>query len=256
METLLQSVSERGVATITFNRPDRANSYDSATLDALTDVIEKFGGDPSVRMIVLRGAGKHFSAGAAIGEGAVQPRLSMGEVCALIDSVPKPTIALVQGACIGGALAIASCCDMILAGRAATFAIPEVRLGFAPGPLISFFVRAMGHRAVRHYLLSGERFTAEEALRMGLVARLCETDDLERQLDHLIDECLLGAPGALARAKQLLQSLAIPPIPDARQLRDQQSAFDAASGSEEANEGRASFREKRKPRWYSPTTAG
>ena len=80
------------------------------------DAFEQYGTDPKVRVIVLRGAGKHFSAGAAIGEGGAKPRLSMGEVCALIDAVPKPTLAAVQGACIGGALAIASCCDMIIAG--------------------------------------------------------------------------------------------------------------------------------------------
>src|ERR1700741_3672843 len=114
MDTLLQSVSERGIATITFNRPDRANSYDAAMLEALADAFELFGGDPTVRIIVLRGTGKHFSAGAAIGDGG-RSRLSMGEVCTLIDTAPKPTIAVVQGACVGGALAIASCCDVIVA---------------------------------------------------------------------------------------------------------------------------------------------
>ena len=158
METLPHSVSGRGVATITFNRPDRANSYDSAMLDTLSEAFGQYGTDPKVRVIVLRGAGKHFSAGAAIGEGGAKPRLSMGEVCALIDAVPKPTLAAVQGACIGGALAIASCCDMIIAGREASFSIPEVRLGFAPEPLIATFVRAMGYRAARRYLLSGRAF--------------------------------------------------------------------------------------------------
>jgi methylglutaconyl-CoA hydratase len=248
--TLLQSVSDRGVATITFNRPDRANSYDSAMLDALCAGFEQYGGDPKVRVIVLRGAGKHFSAGAAIGEGAAKPRLSMGEVCALIDAVPKPTLAVVQGACIGGALAIASCCDMIIADREATFSIPEVRLGFAPGPLIGTFVRAMGYRAVRRYLLSGERFSAEEALRIGLVGTVCETGALDRKCEAWIDQCLLGAPGAIARAKQLLQRNAMPPALSGEQIHELQTAFEAVSSSDEAAEGRASFKEKRKPKWY------
>lgn len=252
VETLLQSVSDRGAATITFNRPDRANSYDTATLDALADGFERFGRDSAVRIIVLRGAGKHFSAGAAIGEDGARARLSMGELCTLIDTVPKPTIAVVQGACIGGALAIASCCDMILASRTASFAIPEVRLGFAPGPLVSFFVRAMGYRATRHYLLSGERFSAEEALRIGLVSKLCETEALDRDADELIDQCLHGAPGALARAKQALARNATPPVVSLDALRELQSAFDTAANSDEATEGRASFKEKRKPRWYPP----
>jgi methylglutaconyl-CoA hydratase len=252
METLPHSVSSRGIATITFNRPDRANSYDSVMLDALCDAFETYGKDSKVRMIVLRGAGKHFSAGAAIGEGGAKPRLSMGEVCALIDAVPKPTLAAVQGACIGGALAIASCCDMIIAGREASFSIPEVRLGFAPGPLIATFVRAMGHRAVRRYLLSGERFFAEEALRIGLAGKVCETAALDRECEEWIEQCLLGAPGAIARAKQMLQRGAAPPAMSAEQIREFQAAFEAVSSGAEAIEGRASFKEKRKPKWYPP----
>jgi methylglutaconyl-CoA hydratase len=252
VDTLLQSVSGRGVATISFNRPDRANSYDSAMLDALCDAFEQYGKDPKVRVIVLRGAGKHFSAGAAIGEGSAKPRLSVGEVCALIDAAPKPTLAAVQGACIGGALAIASCCDMIIAGREASFAIAEVRLGFAPGPLIATFVRAMGYRAVRRYLLSGERFTAEEGLRIGLVGKICETAAIDRECDAWVDQCLLGAPGAIARAKQLLQRNAVPPTISIDQLRELQAAFEALSSGEEAAEGRRSFKEKRKPNWYPP----
>jgi methylglutaconyl-CoA hydratase len=251
MDALLQSVSSRGIATITFNRPERANSYDAAMLDALTGGFERFGGDPAVRVIVLRGAGKHFSAGAAIGEGG-RSRLSMGQVCALIDAVPKPTIAAVQGACIGGALGIASCCDVIVASRGASFAIPEVRIGFAPGPLVGFFVRAMGYRAVRRYILSGERFSAEEAFRIGLVQELCEPDALERVVDELIDQCLLGAPGAAARAKELLRGNATPAVLAPEQLRELQAAFDTHSDTDEAAEGRLSFEEKRKPRWYPP----
>jgi len=250
LDTLLHSLSDRGVATLTFNRPERANSYDAQMLDALADLFMRFARDPAVRVIVLRGTGKHFSAGAAIGEGG-RARLSMGEVCTLIDTAPKPTIAVVQGACIGGALAIASCCDVIIAGRQAFFSIPEVRLGFAPAPLIGFFARAMGYRALRRYLLSGERFSAEEALRIGLVHALCEGDAIEPALDALIDQCLLGAPGALAQAKLLLQKQ-LPAASSVDELRELQASFDATSGSEEAAEGRTAFKEKRKPNWYRP----
>jgi methylglutaconyl-CoA hydratase len=254
LDTLLHSLSDRGVATITFNRPERANSYDFAMLDTLADLFERFGRDPSVRVIVLRGAGKHFSAGAAIGEGG-RARLSMGELCTLIDTTPKPTIAVVQGACIGGALAVASCCDAVVASREAFFSIPEVRLGFAPLPLIGFFARAMGYRALRRYLLSGERFSAEDALRIGLVHELCDMYALEPTLHTLIDQCLLGAPGAIAQAKQVLQQQTPAALtPD--ELRDLQASFDALSTSEEAAEGRAAFKEKRKPRWFPPGRDG
>jgi methylglutaconyl-CoA hydratase len=251
-ETLLTSLSDRGIATITFNRPDRANSYDAAMLDALVDDFECFGGDPAVRVIVLRGAGKHFSAGAAIGEHAGRSRLSIGQVCDLVDTVVKPTIAVVQGACIGGALALASCCDVIVASRSASFAIPEIRLGFAPNPLLGFFVRAIGYRALRRYLLSGERFSAEEAMRTGLVNQLCDDEATEQVLDQLIEQFLLGAPAAIAQAKRALRTQAVPAALSPEEMRDLQAVFDSVSNSEEAVEGRASFKEKRKPRWYPP----
>jgi methylglutaconyl-CoA hydratase len=155
----------------------------------------------------------------------------------------------VQGACIGGALALACCCDVVIAGRDATFAIPEVRLGFAPGPLIPFFLRALGYRTLRRYLLSGERFAAAEAHRIGLVHELCETGALDERLEATIDEMLMAAPGAVARAKQVLRAQVTPAI-SADALRKLQVAFKAAARSDEAEEGRRSFKEKRKPSWY------
>jgi methylglutaconyl-CoA hydratase len=250
MDTLSTSVSERGVATLTFNRPDRANSYDAAMLDALAEGFESFGGDKAVRVIVLRGAGKHFSAGAAIGEGG-RPQRPIGEVCAIVDAIRKPTVAVAQGACIGGALAIASSCDVLVASRDAFFAIPEVRLGFAPGPLLGAFARGIGYRALRRYLLSGERFSAEEGHRLGLVHQLCEPQELDGAVDELIDALLLGAPNAAATAKHLLRRHA-PPALSADELRDLQRAHEAMSDSKEAAEGLAAFKEKRKPSWYPP----
>ncbi len=250
METLLTSVSARGVATLTFNRPERANSYDAAMLDALADGFEAFGRDKAVRVIVLRGAGKHLSAGAAIGDGG-HPGRPIAEVCAVIEAIPKPTVAVAQGACIGGALAIASSCDVVVASRDAFFAIPEVRLGFAPGPLIGAFARGLGYRALRRYLLSGERFSAEDGHRIGLVHLMCDAQELEGAVEALIDELLLGAPDAAARAKHLVRRQA-PAALSLDELRDLQRAFETMAESDEAAEGRAAFRDKRKPSWYPP----
>jgi methylglutaconyl-CoA hydratase len=250
VDTLLTSVSARGVATLTFNRPEAANSYDTAMLDALADGFESFGRDAAVRVIVLRGAGKHLSAGAAIGEGG-RPRRTTAEVCAMIDALPKPTVAVAQGACIGGALAIASSCDVVIASRDAFFSIPEVRLGFAPGPLLGAFARGLGYRALRRYLLSGERFSAEQGYRLGLVHRLCDAQELDGAVDELVDHLLLGAPNAAATAKHLLRRHA-PAALSPEELRELQRDFEAMAGSAEAAEGRAAFKEKRKPSWYPP----
>jgi len=258
--TILTSMDARGVAILRFNRPDKANSYDQYMLDALAAWIEQCRDDAAVRVLLLRGEGKHFSAGAAIAEpdearsvaDVARRRIAgvgIADVCASLDAIPKPTIAAVQGACIGGALALACCCDVVIAGRDASFAIPEVRLGFAPGPLIPFFLRALGYRVLRRYLLSGERFLAQEAHRIGLVHELCETDALDQRAEAMIDEMLMAAPGAVARAKQVLRAQVTPAI-SADALRKLQVAFKAAARSDEAAEGRRSFKEKRKPSWY------
>jgi methylglutaconyl-CoA hydratase len=251
---LLRSVDARGIATLTFNRPEKGNSYTQAVLDTLMEEITRLGADPSVRAIVLRGNGKHFSAGAEVGGATAkeqQPRATIPAVCLALDTVPKPTIALVHGACIGGAVALVSCCDVVMAAQGAFFSLPEVRLGFAPGPLIPFFLRAIEPRGLRRYLLSGERFAAEEALRIGLVHQLCTPAAADAALATVIDEMLHAGPGAAAHAKHLLRRLTEVPISQ-ELLAELQSEFDQRLNSPEATEGRASFREKRKPKWFPP----
>jgi len=250
---LLTALDSRGVATLVFNRPEKGNSYNQALLDALHQEFTRLGADPAVRVIVLRGTGKHFSAGAEVGgeHGAAdgKPKVTIPSLCLAVDGTPKPVVAFVHGACIGGAVAMISCCDIVIATEIAFFSMPEVRLGFAPGPLIAFFLRAMGARSLRRYLLSGERFTAAEALRIGLIHQLCPVQDGEAVLSKAIDEVLQAGPNATAHAKGLLRRLTNVPI-SPELLAELQADFDQRFNSEEANEGRASFREKRKPKWY------
>jgi methylglutaconyl-CoA hydratase len=254
-DTLLRAIDDRGIATLMLNRPHKANAYDPVMLDAIGAQLENWHDNPAVRAVVLRGAGKHFSAGAAVGEahgtatGTPPRRLrNTVEVCLTLDALPKPTIAVVQGACIGGAVALVSCCDCVIVATDASFGLPELRLGFAPGPLVPFFVRAMGTRALRHHLLTGERFWAAEALRIGLVHEICDRAMLDTLAEQIVDEYLKAAPGALAQTKNELRGHAT--LPDPEWFADKQAAFDAATQSAEAAEGRASFREKRNPNWY------
>lgn len=253
---VLQAIDGRGVASLTLNRPEKSNSYNRAVLEALLDAVTGLGADPAVRAIVLRGSGKHFSAGAEIGapEPKDKPRASIPSFCLALDTVAKPTIALVQGACIGGAVAVVACCDMVITAHNAFFSLPEVRLGFAPGPLIPFFLRAIEPRSLRRYLLSGERFGADEALRIGLAHQLCALEAGDAALASLVDEVLLAGPNALAHAKGLLRRLGQSPI-SPELLAELQAEFDQRFHSAEANEGRASFREKRKPSWFPTSKA-
>jgi methylglutaconyl-CoA hydratase len=249
---LLSAVDSRGIATLVFNRPEKGNSYSQAMIAALFDEIVRLGTDASVRAVVLRGTGKHFSAGADVSERhdpADVERVRILALCAALDTMPKPVIALVRGACIGGAVALISCCDVVIAAQTAFFALPEVRLGFAPGPLIPFFLRSMSARSLRRYLLTGERFTAADALRIGLVHELCEANAADAALTKLIDEVLLAGPNAAVHAKALLHELTGEPITK-ELLAKLQFEFNQRYESSEAVEGRASFREKRKPKWY------
>lgn len=258
LQRILSERGARGVATITLNRSDRGNAYDNAMLRELAAQFAELGADPSVRVVVLRGAGKHFCVGADIawhhsnqsaGADPAEPAPKLLDVLFALDALPKPTICLLHGAAVGGGLAFAACCDIALAEEAAFFSIPEVRIGLVPGPLVPIFLRAMDYRAFRRYGFSGERFSAAEALRLGLIHEVCAADQIETALSRITEELLLGAPGAIAALKVVAARLAASPNTEAL-LRE----FEAGSGgmlqTPEAHEGIASFLEKRKPNWY------
>ena len=250
---ILASVDTRGIATVTINRPDKANSYTMGMFNELADHVETWGNDPAIRAIVLRGAGRHFSAGAAIGEPSAVPASGKVrdsfDICQLIDTSPAPTIALIQGACVGGGMAIAACCDMTIATRSAFFSIPEARLGMTSGTLSVYFQRAIGANNFRRYAQTGERFSAEDAQRMGFVQTVCEPDKLDDSLQRVVNELLLSGPNATRAVKASSALLANNPMTPAL-IEKIQSEFAASQNSEEAREGKASFRDKRKPVWF------
>jgi methylglutaconyl-CoA hydratase len=251
--SVLAASDERGIATITFNRPDKANSYDYPMIAAVARHAERFAADAKVRAIVIRGAGKHFSAGSDVSVG-VEPGdpkdRTIFQILLMLDALPKPTVAVVQGACLGSGFALAACCDIVLGDRSAFFSMPEVRLGFSPGSMAYLFARAVGARNVRRYGMTGQRFSAEDAYRMGLLHELCDdAQALERALAAQLEEVLLAGPNAAASAKKVARKL-IGGLPTEAESAELQNDFLRAQGSAEAKEGKASFREKRKPAWY------
>ena len=248
----------RGVATITLNRPDRGNAYDDVMLRELSAELAALSADAAVRVVVLRGAGKHFCVGADIAwhrsnqhaDGSARaPAPKLLDILLALDRLSKPTLCVLHGAAVGGGLAFAACCDIALADEAAFFSIPEVRIGLVPGPLVPIFLRAMDYRAFRRYGLSGERFSAAEALRLGLIHQIADIGDIESTLARIIEELLLGAPGAIAALKATAARLAGPQITEAL-LRELEAGSAGMLETPEAIEGVASFLEKRKPNWY------
>ena len=257
-ERIIVERGQRGVATVTLNRPDRGNAYDDVMLRELAAALADLDGDAAVRVVVLRGAGKHFCVGADIAwhrahQGAPAAARDTGpkliDVLLALDRLSKPTIAMLHGAAVGGGLAFALCCDVAFATEDAIFSIPEVRIGLMPGPLVPLFLRAMSYRAFRRYGLSGERFTAAEAKALGLVHETVSSQAIEPLLAKQVEEFLEGAPGAIAGVKALAAQLAPPPLTEAL-LRELEDAGRGMLETDEAKEGVASFLEKRKPNWY------
>jgi len=171
-----------------------------------------------------------------------------------LNEFPKPTIAVIQGACFGGGVGIACCVDVALATPDARFGITEVRVGIAPTPISTFMVGAIGLRQTRRYALTGERFGPEEAARIGLVHEVVPPERMEARLAEVLDAILASAPGAIAATK--LSFLGA----NGLLLDDREVALLAHEGwmqrqSAEGQEGTSAFRDKRRPAWYRPIDA-
>lgn len=248
-ETIKVEQPQPAVATIVLNRPERGNAFNQQMLDELYGTLKGLALNDSVRVLVLRGAGKHFCTGADIGgRGEGGAGITLGQLLEALDEFPKPTIALAQGGCIGGGLAMAACCDVLMAEEGAFFSVPELRVGIAPSrELSAYFMRAMGVRAFRRYGLSGERISAADAHRIGLAHETLGPGEADARLASLIDCFLHSAPKATAELKRRIAHIAsgAPASKDADEKR-------GLERTPEAQEGVAAFREKRKPAWYQP----
>jgi methylglutaconyl-CoA hydratase len=262
-DIVLLSVDGAGIATVTLNRPEVGNAYDEDMLTALIAGLERLAPDPAVRALVLRGAGKHFQAGADInwlGRATAYPpeknyaaSMATTRACQLLNEFPKPTIAVVKGACFGGGCGMVCCVDVAFATPDAVFGLTEVRVGVAPTPISTHMVHAMGLRQTRRYALTGERFDAAEACRIGLVHEVVAAEAMEAKVAGVIDAILLGAPGAIAVTKSSFLG-ANGLLLDERSMAMLAHESWTQRATDEAREGTAAFREKRRPGWYTPRT--
>lgn len=260
-DLVLLNVDARGVATATLNRPEVGNAYNEDLLGALIAGLEALAPDPAVRCLVLRGAGRHFQAGADIhwlGRAAkygpeenYAASMATTRAMQLLNEFPKPTIGLVHGACFGGGAGMVCCVDVALATPDAIFGLTEVRVGVAPTPISTHMVHAMGLRHTRRYALTGERFDAQEALRIGLVHEIVPAERLDSRLADVLDAIFLSGPGAIAMTKRSFLG-ANGLLLDERQMAMLAHESWTQRHSPEGHEGTTAFREKRKPSWYRP----
>jgi methylglutaconyl-CoA hydratase len=256
---VLLAVDDRGVATVTLNRPQVGNAYDGALLEALVGGLDRLRADPGIRALVLRGAGRHFAAGADIHwlaevaeyppERAYEASLATTVAMQRLNQFPRPTLAVVQGAAFGGGCGIVCCVDVALAVPEAIFGLTEVRVGVAPTPISTHMVNAIGLRHTRRYALTGERFGAAEAERIGLVHEVVAPEEIEGRLAAILESVMLAAPGAVAVTKASFlgaNGLTL----DARRMAALAQEGWMQRASAEGKEGLRAFREGRRPDWY------
>lgn len=252
------SSSADGVLRVEMARPEALNAFDESTAAELTDAFTRAGSDASVRCVVLSGQGRAFCAGAdiqymkrqgAAGEAAnLEDARRFAAMLHAVASCPRPTIARVQGACMGGGVGLACACDFAIAGESARFAVSEARFGIIPAVIGPYLIAAVGVRAAKRLAISTLRIEAAEARTLGLVDKVVPDAELDDAVAALARELRASAPGAIAEIKSLYPKLAAPGI-DAATRELTAATIARLRGGDEAREGFAAFLEKRPPRW-------
>lgn len=248
------------LARVRLDRPERRNAFDEHLAAALRTAFTELSGRADVRVVVLSGAGEAFCAGGDLAWMKRAAGYSRAENLAdaaafqqafeAVDRCAKPVIARVHGAALGGGAGLVAVCDVALAATGTTLGFPEVRLGLVPGVISPYVVRRIGVSAARRLFLTGERFDAATAERLGLVDGVVPPEQLDAEVETLVAHLLAGAPGAQAGAKTLVRALAALGDPcSAEGLRLAREAIAEARASADGREGIGAFLEKRKPRW-------
>jgi methylglutaconyl-CoA hydratase len=245
-------------ATVWLNRPDVRNAFNETAIAELSDAFRTLGVDQSVRVIVLAARGPAFCAGADLNwmkkmagythAENLSDAAQLADMLRVIYQCPKPVVARIQGDCYAGGMGLAAVCDIVLAADSAHFCLSEVKLGLIPATISPYVIKAMGEQAARRYFISAERFTAQEAHRIGLVHEAVAVEALDAKLDELINALLQAGPDALAQAKHLVQDIAGAPLNDAL-VADTVQRIATVRSSAEGKEGVQAFLDKRKPHW-------
>jgi methylglutaconyl-CoA hydratase len=253
-------ISQRGpgVTQITMSRAEVFNAFDESMIGQLDKAFDELINDDSVRVIVLAGDGKHFSAGADLQwmqrasnetqEWNLADARRFATMLGKIDACPKPTLARIQGAALGGGVGLVCACDIAIAADNASFAVSEAKFGILPAVIGPYVTNAVGKRHARRLALTMTRIRAVEALAIGLVHQVCTLDDLDTTVDATVQELLAGGPNAQREIKALFAQLQVGPVTaEVRELTAQ--TISRVRGTEEAREGFAAFLDKRPPNW-------
>ena len=258
--TTLEIELNNQAATIWMNRPDLHNAFDEILIAELTAACIALDGDADVRIVVLGGRGKSFSAGAdlnwmrraannGIDENLNDARALAGMLRTLAE-MKKPTIARVQGAALGGGMGLAAACDIAVASTKAVFATSEVKFGIIPSAISPYVLRAIGARQATRYFQTAERIDAVRAREIGLVHEVTEPEALDAKVAEIVAALLAGGPNAQAAAKDLIRAVDHQPV-NHTLVEDTAHRIAHLRATPEAREGIGAFLDKRQPGWLA-----
>lgn len=255
---VLVSVDSKGVATVTLNRPEVHNAFDDETIERLTRELRMLGDDEDVRVVLLTARGPSFCAGADLKwmkqtsefskAENLQDASALAELLLVLDTLPKPTVALIQGPAYAGGVGLVCACDIAIAARSARFSLTEVRLGLIPAVISPLVISTIGESYARRYFLTGERMSSSDAERIGLVHEVVPDEALTVRGETFVKLLLQGGPTAQAEAKALIKDVRGRAL-DGEMLVDLAKRIARIRVSDEAQEGMSAFLEKRNPRW-------
>jgi methylglutaconyl-CoA hydratase len=251
--------STGAVARLWLDRPEARNAFDAAMVVELRDAVRGLSGDERVRVLVLGGRGPAFCAGADLAwmkstatqtrEENLREAEAMADLFHAVYASPKPVVARVHGAALGGGSGLVAACDLALAAHGTQFGFTEVRLGILPAVISPFVLRKIGESAARELFLTGERFDALRALAIGLIRAAVPEEELDAAVEGRVQELLKAGPRAVAAAKALIRDVGGRSVEEVRRLTVERIA--EARASAEGQEGLRAFLEKRKPAWVS-----
>lgn len=257
-EKILFEVNKQGVATVTLNNPDKHNAFDDEIIKQLTNTFNSISQRDDISIMVLASNGKSFSAGADLAwmkrmasysyEDNLKDANALAQMLKALNFLPQTTIAKIQGAAFGGAVGLASCCDIVIASTKASFCLSEVKLGLIPATISPYVVDAIGLKASRRYFQTAERFFSDKAQQLGLVDEMVEPEELSNGVNAMITKLLANGNQARRQAKKLSQDVAFQAIDDSL-LTDTSERIASIRVSEEGQEGLSAFFEKRSPNW-------
>jgi methylglutaconyl-CoA hydratase len=258
MYETLEIELNNGVATVWMNRPDVHNAFNAQLIADLTAACRQLDADEAVRVVVLAGRGKSFSAGADLNwmkaAGAASEAENFADAMKLagmlraLAEMDKPTIARVHGAALGGGMGLASACDICVAGEKAVFATSEVKFGIIPSAISPYVIRAIGERQAYRYFQTAERISAARAAELGLAHEAVSSEELDAKVAEIVDALLQGGPKSQAAAKDLIRAVGNRPVSDAV-VEDTARRISQLRATPEAREGLTAFLDKRPAEW-------